>query len=138
MTKQLKGKAVVKITDKFKKSLEMCKTLLCNDSLLNYPDFKKPFILTTDVSNVAIGAVLSQGTSGSDRPVSFVSRTLNDRGANCSKIEKQMLAITWATKYFNRYLFGQKFQIITDHRPLTWLRNFKEPNSIYYVGNFNY
>jgi len=36
----------------------------------------KTFILTTDVSNVAMGAVLSQGTLGSDRPVSFGRRTL--------------------------------------------------------------
>jgi len=78
---------------------------------------------------VAIGAVLSQGTLGSDRPVSFASRTLNDREINYSTVEKEMLAIIWATKYFRPYLFGQKFQIVTDHRPLTWLINFKEPNS---------
>ncbi|KAH8294585.1 hypothetical protein KR054_008113, partial [Drosophila jambulina] len=106
-----------------------CKTLLCNDPILKYPDFTKPFVLTTDASNVAIGAVLSQGTLGSDRPVRFASRTLNDREVMYSTVEKEMLAIIWATKYFRPYLFGQKFQIVTDHKPLTWLMNFKEPNS---------
>jgi len=129
MTKQLKGKAPVLPTEEFKEAFNTCKTLLCNDPILKYPDFTKPFVLTTDASNVAIGAVLSQGTLGSDRPVCFASRTLNDREVMYSTVEKEMLAIIWATKYFRPYLFGQKFQIVTDHKPLTWLMNFKEPNS---------
>lgn len=40
-----------------------------------------------------------------------------------------MLAIIWAIKYFRPYLFGKKFKIVTDHRPLIWLMNFKEPGS---------
>lgn len=40
-----------------------------------------------------------------------------------------MLAIIWAIKYFTPYLFGKKFKIVTDHRPLIWLMNFKEPGS---------
>jgi len=40
-----------------------------------------------------------------------------------------MLAIIWGIKYFRPYLFGNKFKIVTDPRPLTWLMGFKEPNS---------
>jgi hypothetical protein len=32
-------------------------------------------------------------------------------------------------KYFRPYLFVAKFKIITDHKPLQWLFNLKEPNS---------
>lgn len=39
------------------------------------------------------------------------------------------MAIVWATKYFRPYLFGKKFKIITDHKPLQWLLSLKEPNS---------
>lgn len=35
----------------------------------------------------------------------------------------------WAVKHFRPYLYGKKFIIYTDHRPLAWLDSFKEPNS---------
>ncbi|KXZ75892.1 hypothetical protein TcasGA2_TC031012 [Tribolium castaneum] len=60
-------------------------------------------LLTTDASNYAIGAVLSQGTIGSDLLVAFASRTLNEHEVNYSTIEKELLAIVWATKYFRPY-----------------------------------
>jgi len=60
---------------------------------LRYPDFTKPFILTTYASNFATGAVLSQGIMGSDRPIAFASRTLNEAEVNYSTVEKEMLAI---------------------------------------------
>lgn len=106
-----------------------CKTLLTNEPILQYPDFEKPFVLTTDASNYAIGAILSQGPIGSDLPISYASRTLNEHEINYSVIEKELLAIVWATKYFRPYLFGQKFKIVTDHKPLQWLFSLKEPNS---------
>lgn len=129
LTKQLKGKGKVEIDEDFKETFELCANLLCNDSILIYPDFTKPFILTTDASNFALGAVLSQGNLGSDIPVSFDSRTLTDTEVNYSTVEKEMLAIIWAIKYFRPYLFGQQFKIVTDHKPLLWLMSFKEPNS---------
>lgn len=103
--------------------------MLTNDPILQYPDFTKEFLLTTDASNVAIGAVLSQGPIGSDKPIAYASRTLNSSELNYSTIEKELLAIVWACKYFRPYLFGRKFKIITDHKPLQWVMNLKEPNS---------
>lgn len=35
----------------------------------------------------------------------------------------------WAAKQFRHYLWGRKFHLLTDHRPLVWLTNLKEPNS---------
>lgn len=123
-----KGNRVVHSSE-FVNAFEKCKTLLTNDPILQYPDFTKEFNLTTDASNVAIGAVLSQGQIGSDRPICYASRTLNESELNYSTIEKELLAIVWATKYFRPYLFGRKFKIITDHKPLQWMMNLKEPNS---------
>lgn len=129
LTKCLKKEAKIIHDTEFIKSFETCKKLLVNHPILQYPDLTKPFIVTTDASNFAIGAVLSQGEVGKDRPVCYASRTLNASEQKLSTIEKELLAIVWATKYFRPYLYGRKFIIYTDHRPLSWLFNLKDPNS---------
>lgn len=98
-------------------------------SILQYPNFNKPSILTTDASNVALGAVLSQGEIVKDKPTCYASRTLNDTERKYNAIEKELLVIVWATKYFRPYLNGRKFVNYTDHGPLTWLFKLKDPNS---------
>lgn len=129
LTKCLKKDAIVDLSEEYVNAFETSKAILMNDPLLQYPDFGKPFVLTTDASNFALGAVLSQGRIGSDKPVCYASRTLSETETNYSTIEKELLAIVWATKYFRPYLFGHKFFIVTDHKPLTWLMSLKEPNS---------
>lgn len=123
-----KGRRVIH-TPEFLNAVEKCKQLLTNSPILQYPDFEKPFILTTDASDVALGAVLSQGTVGSDKPVAYASRTLSETETRYSTIEKELLAIIWAIKYFRPYLYGRKFVIYTDHRPLIWLMSLKDPDS---------
>lgn len=91
---------------------------------MTYPDFSKSFTLTTDASNIALGSVLSQN----NKPIAFHSRTLNTAERNYSTIEKELLAIIDSCKHFRPYLFGQKFTIETDHKPLVWLFSLKEAN----------
>jgi hypothetical protein len=86
-------------------------------------------MLATDASSYAIGAVLSQKQQSQDLPIAYASRTLNRAESNYSTIERELLAIVWAVKHFRPYLYGRKFRIITDHRPLIWLFNLKEPGS---------
>jgi len=52
------------------------KDLLTSEPLLQYPDYTKPFVLSTDASNEALGAILSQGPIGRDLPITYASRTL--------------------------------------------------------------
>ncbi len=96
-----------------------------NEPILKYPDFQKKFTVTTDASNFALGAILSQ----EGHPIYYASRTLNNHEQKYSTIEKELLAVVWATKNFGPYIFGRKFIIETDHRPLQWLFSVKEPNS---------
>ncbi|XP_026830969.1 uncharacterized protein LOC113563505, partial [Ooceraea biroi] len=102
---------------------------LCTEPILQYPDFTQPFILTTDASGYAIGGVLSQGKIGKDLPVAYVSRILNRAEQNYSTIEKECLAMVYCTNHFRPYLYGRKFTIVTDHKPLVWLHSIKDPSS---------
>jgi hypothetical protein len=67
--------------------------------VLAFPDFKVPFILTTDASTVGLGAVLSQVQKGIERPVSFASRQLKKAERAYSASYLETLAVLWATKY---------------------------------------
>jgi hypothetical protein len=105
------------------------KAKLTSQPILQYPDFSKEFILTSDASNAGLGAVLCQGPLGKDLPVAYSSRSLNKAEINCTTSEKELLAIVWATRYFGPYLYGRHFKIVTDHKPLTWIMNVKDPGS---------
>lgn len=98
-------------------AFEKLKNIISEHPILKYPDFNKKFVLVTDASNFALGAVLTQD----GHPISFASRTLNDHERNYSTIEKELLAIVWGTKYFRPYLFGKEFNLKTDHQPIKWL-----------------
>lgn len=70
--------------------------LLTESPILACPDFSKQFIVTTDASDFALGAVLSQANNGKEHPICYASRTLNDHVTNYLTIEKELLAIVWA------------------------------------------
>lgn len=110
-------------------AFEKIKEILINSCALFMPDFNLPFTLTTDASEFALGAVLSQQVlmddERVDRPIAYDSRVLSGAEKNYSTIEKELLALIWATKVFRSYLYGQKFTLITDHKPLTYLNNLK-------------
>lgn len=125
------GNAQVKANQSKKKEIKLgptelqafdeLKELLTSSEVLAFPDFEKAFILTTDASNHAIGAVLSQGEVGSDRPIIYVSRSLNKTEENYATNEKELLAIVWALDKLRTYLYGaKKIKILTDHQPLTF------------------
>ena len=90
---------------------------------------KNPFILTTDASGFAMGAILSQKCNGETFPIPFASQQLNTAEQNYSATERECLAVVWAVKHFHCYLYGRQFQVISDHRPLKWLMSVKDPTS---------
>ena len=109
-------------------AFETLKKLLCNAPVLNYPDFEKPFVLNTDASDIAIGAVLSQNINGENHAIGYFSQKLSNCERNYSTTEKEALAIVKSVKHFNAYLFGHKFTVRTDHAPLRFL--FSQKNTV--------
>ncbi|CAH2210260.1 jg2077, partial [Pararge aegeria aegeria] len=86
-------------------------------------------LLKKDARLTQISAILLQGDIGKDGPIAFGSRTLNKAELNYSVTEKECLAIVFGTKLFRPYLYGRTFTIVTDHKPLQWLFNCKDPGS---------
>lgn len=71
MTQQLRKGEKIEHTREFISSFNRCRNILTSSHVLQYPDFSKRFVLTTDASNYALGAVLSQGPIGQDKPIAF-------------------------------------------------------------------
>lgn len=97
------------------------KSLLSSWRVLTPFDPCKPLVITTDASPVGIGAVLSHRTEEGENPIGFVSRSLNQAERNYSQTEREALAIIFGVLKFQNYLYGHKFVIETDHRPLLGL-----------------
>lgn len=110
-------------------AFEMLKKSLLSPNVLQFPDFQKQFILTTDASKVACGAVLAQLHDGVEKPIAFASKAFTKGESHKSTIEQELTAIHWAVSYFRPYLYGRKFVIKTDHRPLIYLFSMKNPSS---------
>lgn len=75
------------------------------------------------------GAILSQNFTGNDLPICFASKAFTKGEQNKATIEQELIAIHWAIKHFRPYIYGVKFLVRSDHRPLTYLFSLKDPNS---------
>lgn len=129
LTCLLKKDVLFKWQNEQQLAFESLKNKLVSAPILAYPDFSQTFLLTCDASNYAISAILSQGTIGQDRPIAYASRTLNKAECNYSTTEKECLAVIFGTKVFRPYLYGRRFTVLTDHKPLEWLFKCKDPGS---------
>ena len=68
---------------------------------------------------MGLGCLLTQKDSKNNITViARAIRALTPVEQPCSHIEREALAIIWATEHFHLYLYGTDFTIITDHKPL--------------------
>ena len=100
--------------------------MICFCSILTYPNDQDKFILDTDASDKAMGAVLSQVQVEVERVVAYGSKTFSQSEKNCVT-RKELLAVVYFVKHFKYYLLGKQFLIRTDHGSLRWLMNFRNP-----------
>ena len=95
--------------DEHAAAFEALKGALTSEDMLAFPVLTKPFILTCDVSNEALGAVLTQQIDGCERPVEYASRILSPRESQYSATEREALAIVFAMRHFRHYIHGARF-----------------------------
>ncbi|KFD64029.1 hypothetical protein M514_23739 [Trichuris suis] len=108
-----------KWTNVHEESFQAVKKLLTSDSVLAPFDSSLSTTLTCDASPYGVGAVLSQTKpNGQEVAVSFASRTLTTTERNYAQIDKEALAVVTGVKKFHHFLYGRRFTLITDHKPL--------------------
>eukprot|EP00795_Rhopilema_esculentum_P010145 gene10145-18811_t len=78
------------------------------------PDPKKIAVFV----NAATPTTSTEPGSAQENIVAFASRSLSSVELRYSQTEKEALAIVWGIEHYHLYLFGSKFTLVTDHKPL--------------------
>ncbi|RXN33959.1 putative protein K02A2.6-like protein [Labeo rohita] len=110
------------------KAFQQSKLLLQSADVLVHYSSEKDLILSCDGSSYGVGAVLSHRVDdNTKKPLGFTSRTLTPAEQRYSQLDKEALAIIFGVQKFHKYLYGRKFTICTDHKPLIFLFGEKKP-----------
>ena len=109
-------------TEETRSSFEQLEQKLTTPLLLALPDFDVLFVVETDASSVAVGAVLAQKKKdGKIHPVKYASRTMNKTERDYSDCEREALAVIFAFEEVRVYLLStQRFLLIMDHQFLQY------------------
>ena len=85
------------------------------------PDPAREFIVHTDPSGHATGAVLMQEFEEGARPIAFMSKKMKPAERNYPVYEQELLAILNALRAWRHYLGGRHFTVLTDHQSLQYM-----------------
>lgn len=98
-------------------ALTKIKQTLTASPVLRFFDVNKPTTIQCDASQSGLGACLLQD----GHPVIYASRSLTSAEKNYAMIEKELLAIVFATERFHQFVYGTQIKIQSDHRPLEYI-----------------
>lgn len=115
-----KPKAPIPWTSQMQNSVKQLLDAL-STAVLAIPLDCDDFLLETDASNDAVGAVLSVRRSDTWLPIEFTSKKFTGPQLRWPVREKEAFAIIHALHKFDHFLRGRKFVVHTDHQSLKWL-----------------
>lgn len=127
-----KKKHIIEFEPVHEESFLKLKTALTTAPILAFPTTSDKFILDTDASHDAIGAVLSQIQNGKEKVIAYGSKKLSQSQRQYCITRKELFAVYHFVTYFKHYLLGRNFIVRTDHRALCWMINWRSPNTSQY------
>ena len=131
LTRMLKKDAKFEWTLPCEQAFQTLKARLMEEPVMAYPKPVGDYVLDTDASNVAAGAVLSQVQDGVERVIAYWSKAWSPSQRKYSTVRREMLAALLAMEAFSFYLCGApEFTLRTDHACLRWLRNMKTTEAL--------
>ena len=98
--------------------------MLVEALVLMQPTLGKEYTLYSDASSIDLGCVLMQD----EEVVAYASRQLKPHEHNYPTHDLELVAVVFALKIWQYYLYGEKFRIYTDHKSLKYLLTQKELN----------
>lgn len=131
LTDLTRGETLGPWTPSHQRAFDQIKELLTNAPVLANPDFsgRFPYVVTTDASAFAVGAVLEQQQpDGAYRPLAYFSRKMSETETRYGAYDREALALVAALDEWRVYLEGVQFQLRTDHEALKYLRTQEATN----------
>ena len=124
------------------RAFQTLKVVLTSTPILAYPCAEGQYILDTDASDKAMGAVLSQIQGDQERVIAFMSKSFTKAEQRYCVTRKEMCALVTALKQYKHYLYGRRIEVRTDNAAVSWMRNIKEPEGqmarwLERLGNFD-
>jgi len=98
------------------------KAAIAEGPVLILPNPSLPFVVHTDASGFAVGAVLQQDQGNGLQPIAFLSKKMADAETRYPVHEQELLAIIQALSAWRHYLHGSKFVVRTDHKSLQFFQ----------------
>ena len=105
-------------TSDMQTAFNAAKCSLSASATLAHPLPNSTIALTTDASDIGIGACLEQHTERGWQPISFFSKKLKKSEQKYSTFDRELLALYEAVRHFRYFLEGRNFIMFTDHQPL--------------------
>ncbi|XP_011684290.1 PREDICTED: uncharacterized protein K02A2.6-like [Wasmannia auropunctata] len=113
--------------EKHERAFENLKRVLSSDLVLTHFDPKKKIVVAADASSYGMGgALMHEFPDGTLRPVMHFSTSFNAAEKNYSQIQREAAAIVFVVKRFHKYIYGRRFTLLTDHKPLISIFGSKE------------
>ena len=129
-----KKEPLVKWTEDMEEKFKTLKQSFSRKPIRAYPRYgptEEPFEVWPDWSNVAIGHLLQQVQDGQRRLIACGGRKNSKGETNYEPTKGECAAIVDALRRYEHILRYKKFVVRSDHQPLQWLHNLKNPRGIY-------
>ena len=129
----LKPRVSFAFPDECRNAFAALKSAVTNSPRLNHYDFSKPFAISTDASDVAVGGVLFQPSKPGELPtpeniVDFQSRALRSYETRYPMPKKEALALVWAVDSWYDFLAFSPIEVHVDATALTYFKTQKVLN----------
>ena len=107
-----------------KARFEELKKRLTTAPILTLPSGSGAFVIYTDALNVGLGCVLMQN----GKVIAYGSRQLKDHKKNYAMHDLELAVVVFTLKMRRHYLYGENFEVHSDHHSLQYLFSQKELN----------
>ena len=91
-------------------------------------DYNLPLVVSTDASNMGVGATLANlYPDGSRRIIACILHKFISAESRWKTIEQEAFAMVYALQHWRDLLYGHHFVLETDHRNLTYIHGGSSP-----------